>query len=230
MRKKLIEVALPLHAINLACVEDKNRKTGHIRNLHKWFAPMPLPALRAILFASLVDDPGDQLTEHEAKKEREKLFRVIESILPTDATTSAFQDAKRIIRDSLNEELPIIVDPFCGGGSTITEAQRLGLPSFASDLNPIPVLIARALSIIPQTVRGMGPINPNDCTSTLLSTNDLNGFLLDVEFYAQKVRDIAWKRIGHFFPVTSNGEVVTTWRWAWSVPRDFQRIKYPTKK
>ena len=107
MRKKLIEVALPLHAINLACVEDKNRKTGHIRNLHKWFAPMPLPALRAILFASLVDDPGDQLTEHEAKKEREKLFRVIESILPTDATTSAFQDAKRIIRDSLNEELPI---------------------------------------------------------------------------------------------------------------------------
>ena len=64
----------------------------------------------------------------------------------------------------------------------------------------------------------MGPINPNDCTSTLLSTNDLNGFLLDVEFYAQKVRDIAWKRIGHFFPVTSNGEVVTTWRWAWSVP------------
>jgi putative DNA methylase len=217
-RKKLIEVALPLHAINLACVEDKNRKTGHIRNIHKWFAPMPLPALRAILFASLVDDPSNKLNENEAQEERKKLFRLLESILKSDAKNIDFQNAKEIIKNDLNDELPIIVDPFCGGCSTITEAQRLGLPSFASDLNPIPILIARSLCVIPQTVRGIGPISPNNYTNTLVDTSDINSFSLDVEFYAQRVRDIAWKRIGHFFPVTPTGEVVTAWRWAWSVP------------
>jgi putative DNA methylase len=84
-RKKLIEVAIPLHAINMACVEDKNRKTGHIRNIHKWFAPMPLPAWRAILFASLIDDPGEKLADDEAREERRKLFEVIEGILPLES-------------------------------------------------------------------------------------------------------------------------------------------------
>ena len=76
-RKKLIEVALPLDAINRGCVQDKNRKTGHIRNLHKWFAPMPLPAWRALLFASVVDDPGNDLSPDAAAKERLRLFRLI---------------------------------------------------------------------------------------------------------------------------------------------------------
>src|ERR1041384_6069805 len=80
LRRKLIEVALPLDAINRGCEEDKNRKTGHIRNLHKWFAPMPLPAWRAMLFASLIDDPGEHLTPEKAEIERQRLFRIIEEL------------------------------------------------------------------------------------------------------------------------------------------------------
>ena len=217
-RKKLIEVALPLHAINMACVEDKNRKTGHIRNIHKWFAPMPLPAWRAILFASLVDDPGENLAEDEAREERKKLFKVIENILPLEPNTTAFEIAKRVIKENLPLEIPLVVDPFCGGGSTITEAQRLGLSCFASDLNPIPVLITRSLSIIPQTFKGIGPVNPTADPKLLNSPDDLSSFLTDVRFYAEKVRELAWRKIGCFFPLAPNGETITAWRWAWSVP------------
>src|SRR5689334_11704982 len=84
-RKKLIEVALPLEAINAACVEDKNRKTGHIRNLHKWFAPMPLPAWRAMLFASVIDDPSNDLPPEAAAQERAALFELVEKLVPLDA-------------------------------------------------------------------------------------------------------------------------------------------------
>src|SRR5438067_8360385 len=84
-RKKLIEVALPLDAINQGCEEDKNRKTGHIRNLHKWFAPMPLPAWRAMLFAALVDDPGEHLPPDEANAERRRLHKTIEVLSRFDA-------------------------------------------------------------------------------------------------------------------------------------------------
>src|ERR1019366_1847860 len=84
-KKKLIEVALPLQAINRGCEEDKNRKTGHIRNLHKWFAPMPLPSWRAMLFASLIDDPGEYLPEKEAQCERERLMQLIERLSEFDA-------------------------------------------------------------------------------------------------------------------------------------------------
>src|SRR5713226_1243219 len=85
MKKKLIEVALPLDAINEACIEDKNRKTGHIRNLHKWFAPMPLPSWRAMLFASLIDDPGEHLSGIEADCERQRLFDLVQRLSSFDA-------------------------------------------------------------------------------------------------------------------------------------------------
>ena len=147
IKKKLIEVALPLDAINRGCEQDKNRKTGHIRNLHKWFAPMPLPAWRAMLFASVIDDPGNNLSPDAAARERQRLFRLIEGIAPLDAfkTQPLIDEVRSVLETAAGGELPTVVDPFCGGGSTIVEAQRLGFPTIASDLNPLPVLMTTAL-------------------------------------------------------------------------------------
>ena len=150
-KKKLIEVALPLEAINRGCVEDKNRKTGHIRNLHKWFAPMPLPSWRAMLFASLVDDPGESLPEREADLERQRLFDLVERLSSFDAykDVDLLAHVRAEIAKAVGSVMPTIVDPFCGGGSTVLEAQRLGLFTQASDLNQIPVLITTVLCRIP---------------------------------------------------------------------------------
>jgi putative DNA methylase len=218
-RKKLIEVALPLEAINKACVEDKNRKTGHIRNLHKWFAPMPLPAWRAVLFASLVDDPGNDLPEDQADTERRRLFTVIEQMLPFEAIHNVhiIDKAKAEIRKNVGRDLPTVVDPFCGGGSTVVEAQRLGLPSVASDLNPLPVLITTMLAAIPPVVVEQHQVNPDGRNLPIDDSNRLVGFTSDVRYYAEKIRSQAYKIIGHFYPPTNDGNTVIAWRWARTV-------------
>jgi putative DNA methylase len=219
-RKKLIEVALPLDAINKACVEDKNRKTGHIRNLHKWFAPMPLPAWRAVLFASLVDDPGNDEPDDQAAVSRSKLFEIIEGLLPiTIAHNSpALAAARRILATASKGRLPTIVDPFCGGGSTLVEAQRLGLPSFGSDLNPIPVLITKVLTEFPPKIAHRPPINPNDARRKgVVGGAPLVGFLTDVEHYGDIVRERCWTRLSSHYPKTSRGATVISWRWARTV-------------
>lgn len=208
----MIEVALPLDSINAACKEDKDRKVGHIRNLHKWFAPMPLPAWRAILFAALVDDPGDD-------RERQRLFRILESLLPWDAMHDAaiLERARTEIRRCLGNELPAVVDPFCGGGSTLVEAQRLGLPAVGSDLNPVPVLITRLLTQVPQLAAGKHPINPDDANTELTVWPDLEGFKADVRYYARWIRNRAISRIGKLFPPGPDGNEVFAWRWARTV-------------
>src|SRR4051794_17011183 len=152
-KRKLIEAALPLDAINEACKADKDRKTGTIRNLHKWFAPMPLPAWRALLFAALVDDPHD---EHE----RDELLRLIERLVKRGGDLpdpSAVADARRAIRQCWPDGAPVIFDPFCGGGSTLIEGQRLGCRTIGSDLNPIPVLMSKVLTEWVPRVAGDGP-------------------------------------------------------------------------
>jgi putative DNA methylase len=219
MTKKLIEVALPLEAINKACVEDKNRKTGHIRNLHKWFAPMPLPAWRAVLFASLIDDPGNELPDNEAERERHRLFQLIERLVPFEAINDqqTIAEAKVAIQRCLSNNLPTIADPFCGGGSTVVEAQRLGLPSFASDLNPLAVLITTMLTVIPPRVVGCTSVNPRDRDQNLVSKGGLEGFTADVQYYAERIEQVARKRIGHLYPKGPNGSTVIAWRWARTV-------------
>lgn len=221
-RKKLIEVALPLEAINRGCTEDKNRKTGHIRNLHKWFAPMPLPAWRTLLLASVIDDPGHGLDPEEAAKARQPIFDIIEQLAPIDA----YQDhrliarARALIAKSVNGAgtLPTVVDPFCGGGSTIVEAQRLGFPTRASDLNPIPVTITTALCRIPQLLGGHPAVSGTTASPSLLSSTDpLSGILQDVRFYAELVRQRAWHQLADMYPTGPNGETVIAWRWAWTV-------------
>ncbi len=219
-RKKLIEVALPLDAINRACVDDKNRKTGHIRNIHKWFAPMPLPAWRAILFSSLVDDPGNSLPEKQAAKERKRLFGIIERMLPFEAIhdRNAFVAAHSEIRGCLGDALPTITDPFCGGGSTVLEAQRLGLPTFASDLNPVPVLITKMLAEIPPKIRGLGPFGSDKAPNLNLAVNsELQGFVADVHTYADRIRERAYAKLAQHYPLSSSDETIVAWRWARTV-------------
>lgn len=137
-RRKLIEVALPLEAISRASKADKDRKVGTIKNIHKWFAPMPTPAWRALLFAAVVDDPDDA-------EKRAELLSIIEGLVPAKGTApsaEALKKAKAVL-DEQEQALPTVLDPFCGGGSTLVEAQRLGFPTLASDLNPVPALVTR---------------------------------------------------------------------------------------
>jgi putative DNA methylase len=212
--KKLIEVALPLEAINRGCEEDKNRKTGHIRNLHKWFAPMPLAAWRAMLFATIVDDPG----EHADPAERARLFDIIERLSAFDAykDKQLIKEARAEIQKALGDQPATIVDPFCGGGSTLLEAQRLGLATQASDLNPIPVLITTAICRIPPLFGNAAPINPESGHEPVGGWGELSGLKSDIRFYAHRVREQAWKRLAKHYPPV-DGAVPFAYRWAWSV-------------
>jgi putative DNA methylase len=212
----LVETALPLEAINAACKADKDRKTGTIRNLHKWFAPMPVPALRALIFASLVDDPEDS-------EERARLMRLIEDLVVSvvdDPREDVLAAAEKAIIESVGT-LPTVLDPFCGGGSTLVEAQRLGLPSKGSDLNPIPVLISKMLTELPPSVIDRPSLHEKESSRGKLfqtqSTRGLSGFTSDVEYYADRVRQAAWEKIGHLYPPAPNGDPVVTWRWARTV-------------
>ena len=199
MKKKLIEVALPLEAINRGCEEDKNRKTGHIRNLHKWFAPMPLPLWRAMLFAAIVEDPSESLPEDQAEQERERLTRLIERLSQFEAykDEALLSDVRSEVARAVGSNPPTVVDPFCGGGSTALEAQRLGLVTRASDLNPVPVLITTVLCRVPGLFGGLPPIGStrNDSLNLTEAPLRLSGFKADVEHYAARVRELAWQRL-----------------------------------
>jgi len=211
---KLVEVALPLEAISAACRRDKDKKTGTIRNVHKWFAPMPTPAWRALLFAALVDDPGDG-------PQRAELLRMVERLVPADgnppdATTLA--EAKAVLMVATGGNPPTVFDPFCGGGSTLVEAQRLGLPAAGSDLNPVPVLITRVLTELLPQVAGRPPLVADPGQLKIVSTGGpLDGFLADCRHYAQRVRDQVWGDIGHLYPEPPGGGTVIAWLWARTV-------------
>lgn len=218
-RKKLIEVALPLDAINRGCEEDKNRKTGHIRNLHKWFAPMPLPAWRAMLFASIIDDPATSLDDSAAADaERQRLFRLIERISRFDGykDAAALSEARAAITAASADGLPTVVDPFCGGGSTLLEAQRLGLPTVGSDLNPVPVLITTVLCRVVPLFAGRPPVAAASPQGHLETRVGSEGFKADVQHYANVIRARAWKRLKEYYPNEGSG-VPFSYRWAWTV-------------
>jgi putative DNA methylase len=218
-KKKLIEVALPLDAINRGCEEDKNRKTGHIRNLHKWFAPMPLPAWRAMLLAAVIDDPGNALDDVAADAERQRLFQLIERV----ARFGGYKDAAALSQARAEIAaacpggvLPTVVDPFCGGGSTLLEAQRLGFPTLGSDLNPIPVLISTVLCRIVPLFSRRPPVAATTDQGHLDTRAASEGFKADVEHYAHIVRARAWDRLREYYPDDAEG-VPFAYRWAWTV-------------
>ena len=183
-RKKLIEVALPLDAINKASAREKSIRHGHPSTLHLWWARRPLAAARAVIFAQMVDDPsahpGIFPTEEAQAEERQRLFRIIEDLVKWENTTNetVLQQARDEIWRSWRrtctehadhpraqelfnpDKLPAFHDPFAGGGSLPLEAQRLGLESYASDLNPVAVLICKAMIEIPPKFANCPPVNP----------------------------------------------------------------------
>lgn len=221
-KKKLIEVALPLDEINAACKADKDRKTGTIRNLHKWFAPMPLPAWRALLFAALIDDPEDDSS-------RVYLLDLIKRLVRKGADLPDQADlfeARSLLSRQFPKGLPLVLDPFCGGGSTLVEGQRLGLETAGSDLNPVPVLISRTLTELVPAVWESEPLHAErkKSDSGLLldideerSAGGYEGLTADVLHYSGVVREAVWKRVSKHFP-QSPGETPIAWMWARTAP------------
>jgi len=173
MRKKLIEVALPLEAINKESAREKSIRHGHPSTLHLWWSRKPLSTCRAVLFASLVDDPSSRPEEFptpEAQEaERQRLFRILEDLVKWENSNNdeVLERARAEIRRSTGGNPPPILDPFCGGGSIPLEAQRLGLEAHASDLNPVAVLITKALIEIPPKFADSPPVNPKSANGSV---------------------------------------------------------------
>jgi len=232
-KKKLIEVALPLEAINKESIREKAIKHGHPSTLHLWWARRPLAACRAVLFASLVDDPSSHLdrfpTEDAQKKERERLFKIIEELVVWENARNedVLERVHKEILRSTNGNPPPFLDPFCGGGSIPFEAQRLGLKTYASDLNPVAVLITKALIEIPPKFTGKPPVNPETRKNPVFYTKEwkgAQGLAEDVRYYGKWMREEAFRRIGHLYPKVKlpkehgGGEAtVIAWLWARTV-------------
>ena len=225
--KKLIEVALPLKAINVASAREKSIRHGHPSTLHLWWARRPLAAARAVLFAQMVDDPSARPelfpTDEAQSQERQRLFGIIEQLVKWENTTNeaVLESAREEIRESWRrtcddnrdhpgaaglfdpDGLPAFHDPFAGGGSIPLEAQRLGLEAYASDLNPVAVLINKAMIEIPPRFAGRLPMNPEAREgkgSIDAVWKGAAGLAEDVRYYGKWMREEAEKRIGHLYP------------------------------
>ena len=223
-QKKLIEVALPLDAINKASAREKSIRHGHPSTLHLWWARRPLAAARAVIFAQMVDDPSAyEPDEAIAERERKRLFAILEDLVLWENTTNEavlqrardaiWQSWRRTCAANANhpraeelfdpDKLPGFHDPFAGGGALPLEAQRLGLESHASDLNPVAVLINKAMIEIPPRFAGKPPVNPgsrDDKDLVARQWTGARGLAADVRYYGQWMRDEAEKRIGWLYP------------------------------
>ena len=207
-RKKLIEVALPLEDINRESAREKSIRHGHPSTLHLWWARRPLAACRAVLFSSIVDDPSSHPdkfpSEEDQVKERERLFNIIRELVKWENTNNeqVLKQAREEILKATDGNPPPVLDPFCGGGSIPLEAQRLGLEAHASDLNPVAVLITKALIEIPPKFAGQPPVHPDNKgqTKAVQTWKGAQGLAEDVRYYGQWMRDEAEKRIGHLYP------------------------------
>ena len=267
-KKKLIEVAIPLEAINAASVREKSIRHGHPSTLHLWWARRPLAACRAVLFAQLVDDPSGHadtllddpeirahaeadlamrlkawrdrkadtqgnvpdtpeptLEDVAAEIERKRLFAIIEDLVKWENSTNeeVLERARAEIRRSCGGELPPVYDPFSGGGSIPLEAQRLSLPAYGSDLNPVAVMIGKAMIEIPPKFKDMEPIHPG--LKERNHYHNAEGLAEDVKYYGEWMREKAQARIGHLYPQVDlpkayggGKATVIAWIWARTVP------------
>lgn len=226
VKKKLIEVSLPLEKINAEASREKSIRHGHPSTLHLYWARRPLAAARAVLFAQLVDDPSAHPekfpTIEEQDVERDRLHKLIEELVVWENSNNEklLEQARQEIRNSNNGELPAVLDPFAGGGAIPLEAQRLGLEAHASDLNPLAVLINKALIEIPPKFKDMPPVFPG-AAETRTEWKGAEGLAEDVRLYGEWMRDEAEKRIGHLYPkVKAPGgteHTVIAWIWARTV-------------
>lgn len=248
-RKKLIEVSIPLEAINRESAREKQIKVGKPASLHNYWAPRPLAANRAIIFAQLVDDPGSCPEEFPTKEaqdtERERLHRLIEKLVQWEAprnetiiNEARYEIARSVARgrgeklpdggqmrpqqiiDYLQDYAPLVYDPFTGGGLIPLEAQRLGLRAVGTDLNPVAVLISKALVEFPPKFAGRKPANPE--VDELRQWMGAQGMADDVRYYGRWMQVEADKKIGHLYPKIrlKDGKEATViaWLWARTVP------------
>jgi len=223
-KRKLIEVALPLEKINAESAREKSIRHGHPSTLHLWWARRPLAAARAVLFAQLVDDPSSHPdrfpTDEAVTAERKRLHQLIEELVVWENSNNEnlLRRAHQEILDSTGGNPPPILDPFAGGGAIPLEAQRLGLEAHASDLNPVAVLINKALIEIPPKFAGQPPVFPGAAESRLGDWPGATGLAEDVRRYGEWVRNEAEKRIGHHYPKAklANGSQATVIAWIWA--------------
>jgi len=223
-KRKLIEVALPLETINRESAREKSIRHGHPSTLHLWWARRPLAAARAVLFAQLVDDPSshpDRFPTEEAQRaERERLHTIIERLVVWENTRdqALLAEAHAEILASTDGNPPPIVDPFAGGGTIPLEAQRLGLEARASDLNPVAVLINRALIEIPPKFSGRQPVFPGLANGRIGDWEGATGLAGDVRAYGAWMRDEAESRIGKHYPKATldDGTTATVIAWIWA--------------
>lgn len=229
--KKLIEVALPLEKINAESAREKSIRHGHPSTLHLWWARRPLAAARAVIWSSLVDDPSSHPekfpTEEEQNRERQRLFRILEDLVVWENSNNerVLEAAKAEILKSTNGNPPELLDPFAGGGAIPLEAQRLGLKAHAHDLNPVAVMINKAMIEIPPRFAGRASVNPEAQISHMEHTwSRAQGLAEDVRYYGEWMKEEAFKRIGHLYPKVKvpreqgGGEAtVIAWIWARTV-------------
>lgn len=229
--KKLIEVALPLEKINAESAREKSIRHGHPSTLHLWWARRPLAAARAVIWSSLVDDPSSHPekfpTEEDQSKERQRLFKILEDLVVWENSNNedVLNAAKEEILKSTDNNPPVLLDPFAGGGAIPLEAQRLGLEAHAHDLNPVAVTINKAMIEIPPRFAGKAPVNPDAQVSAMRNGwNGAQGLAEDVRYYGEWMKQEAFQRIGHLYPKVKvpheqgGGEAtVIAWIWARTV-------------
>lgn len=231
VKKKLIEVALPLDDINAASAREKSIRHGHPSTLHLWWARRPLAAARAVIWSSLVDDPSAHPEEfptvEEQAAERERLFGILRELVVWENSNNdrVLNAAKAEIKRSMGDDLPPLLDPFAGGGAIPLEAQRLGLKAYAQDLNPVAVTINKAMIEIPPLFADKPAVNPEargKLTNGGWSGNA--GLAADVEYYGTWMKEEAQRRIGNLYPKVQvpaeqgGGEAtVIAWLWARTV-------------
>ena len=223
-KKKLIEVALPLDDINEESAREKSIRHGHPSTLHLWWARRPLAAARAVIWASLVDDPSshpDRFPTEEAQRmERERLFGILTELIRWENSNNedVLEKAKAEIRLSTGGKPPALLDPFAGGGAIPLEAQRLGLEAHASDLNPVAVMINKAMIEIPPLFAGQPPVNPASREKLLDAWRGALGLAEDVRHYGNWMLQEALSRIGNLYPTVTDehGQELTVIAWIWA--------------
>jgi putative DNA methylase len=232
-KKKLIEVSLPLPEVNDASAYDKMPGIGpHPKGIHHWWARLPMPTARAVLFASVVDDPGEHpelWPTHKAQDvERARLFDIVRRMMGKKLhdRPDAYADARAEMLRWTGADLPAVFDPFAGGGSIPLEANRLGFEAHAGDLNPVAALLNKCNLEIAPIWTGHAPVNPHD-RARIGGTDTWRGsygLAADVRYYGRVILDEIRTKLGHLYPTVrlpkSHGGIeasVIAWIWARTV-------------
>lgn len=226
IKKKLIEVALPLEAINKESIAERYCHSGHPNQLHMWWARRPMVSTRAVIWASIVDDPSSHPeqfpTEEDQLRERERLFGILTRLVKWENSNDevVLAEAKAEIMKSTDNNPPALLDPFAGGGAIPLEAQRLGLEAHAHDLNPVAVMINKAMIEIPPMFANLRPVNPESRHQfgSSAAPKGAAGLAEDVRYYGEWIKREAYKRIGHLYPKAklADGSETTVIAWIWA--------------